>query len=362
MDVNNYYGDYDIVTKKPWRFATSLSGPHVESWVVPTVNKPYKIAVLVPHLQDSYWLAVNYALSQEATQLGITLKFFDAGGYDKGGIQKKQLTEDVLKEKFDGVILASIFYDKLDRFIAQLDKMGVPVVSMINDILSPNIKAGVTTSYYEIGYKLGEFVIDDAKGKNIRLAFFPGSKQAVWAIDTYTGFFDAIKENKSSKIIGKITIVAIQYEALTAHLQQQLIDKTLEVKTNIDYIIGNALAAKAASVLLQNKYKNDTTKIISTYLLTDIYELMKAKKLYATVIDSNMDKARMALHLLVRFLNGESPNKKDIKFPLRTEPLPKIVTQSNITDYKEEQLFAPKNFKPIAETSVGMPKNDEVKH
>jgi protein TorT len=357
LETNNYYGNYDVATKKPWRFATSLSGPHVETWVTPVANKPYKIAVLVPQIQDSYWLGVNYELIQEAKQLGITLKIFDAGGYEKGEIQRKQLTEDVLKEKVDGIILASIFYDKLDRFIAQIDKMGLPIVSMINDILSPNIKAGVTTSYYEIGYKLGEFIIDDAKGKNIRIAFFPGPKQAVWATDTYAGFLDAIKENKSSKIIGKITIVAIQYEILTSHLQQQLVDKILEAKSDIDYIIGNAIAAKAASTILQDKYKSDKgkTKIISTYLLADTYELVKNKKVYAAVIDFNMDKARMALHLLVRFLNGEIPNKQDIKFPLRTEPLPKIVTKDNITDYKEEQLFAAKNFKPTYEV-IASPK------
>lgn len=351
LEVNNYYGKYDVSTKKPWRFATSLTGPLVEEWVTAKANKPYKIAVLLPHLQDSYWLGVNFSLMQEAKQLGINLKFYDAGGYDKGGIQRKHLTDDVLKEKFDGVILASIFYDKLDRFIDQINKMGVPVVGMINDILSPHVKSAVSTSYYEIGYKIGDWIIDDAKGKNIRVAFFPGPKQAVWATDTYNGFFDSIKENKRSKLIGKVTVVSLQYEAMNQHLQQQLVDKALEIKSNIDYVIGNALAAKAASILLQEKYKdgNPNAKIISTYLLADIYELVKTKKIYATVADFNMDKARMALHLLIRYLNGEPPNKQNIKFPLRTEPVLKIITKDDISNFKEDLFFAKKDYKPKLE-------------
>ena len=39
LEVNNYYGDYDVTTKKPWRIATSLSGPYTEQWVVPTAKK-----------------------------------------------------------------------------------------------------------------------------------------------------------------------------------------------------------------------------------------------------------------------------------------------------------------------------------
>ncbi len=352
LEVGSYYGNYDIATKKPWRPATSLTGPNIETWAEPiAVNKPYKIGVLVPHVQDSYWLAVNYGLIKEAEKLGITVKLFSAGGYSKGGIQRKQLTDDILKEKVNGVILASIFYDKLDHFIAQVDKMEIPIVSMINDVLSPNVKAGVTVSYYEVGYKLGEFVLDDAAGKDFKVAFFPGPKSAVWATDTYAGFLAAVNENTKAKPVGKITIVALQYDILDGKQQQLLVDKVLALKPNINYIIGNAIAAKEASILVSNKYKaaQPAVKIISTYLTPDIYDMVKTKNIYGTVVDFNIEQARMALHLMVRYLNGEQPNKQETKFPFRTAPLFKIVTSTNIDNYKPENLFANKNFKPTYE-------------
>lgn len=359
LETSNYYGDYDVATKKPWRPATSLTGPSVESWLVPTANKPYKIGVLVPHLQDSYWLAVNYALIKEAERLGVSLKIFSADGYSKGGVQKKQLTETMLQEKVNGIILASIFYDKLDHFIAQIDKLGMPIVSMINDILSPDVKARVSVSYYEIGYKLGEFVLADAAGKDIRIAFFPGSKQAVWATDTYAGFFKAINENTQAKPVGKITIVALQYDVLTSKQQQLLVAKVLELKPNINYLICNALAAKEASILVKDQYKTTQAgaKIISTYLTADIYDLVNTKAVYGTVIDFNMDQARMALHLLIRALNGEQTNNKATKLPFQTAPLFQIVTSENINRYQPEQLFAPQDFKATAEFITSKPSN-----
>jgi protein TorT len=354
LETANYYGNYDVATKKPWRAATSLTGPNIEKWTEPTTKKAYKIGVLLPQVQDSYWIGVNYSLVKEAEKLGVTLKIFNAGGYHKGGLQRKQLTEDMLKEKVDGIILASIFYDKLDRFIGQITTMGTPVVAMINDVLSPHVKAEVTASYYDVGYKLGEFVLNDAAGKNIRIAFFPGPKQAVWAVDTYEGFVAAFRDNKQEKPVGKVTVVALQYEALDPKIQQQLVDKVLEIKPDINYIIGNALAAKAASTLVKEKYQASQAgaKIISSYLVEDIYELLKAKNIYASAVDFNIDQARMALHLMIRYLNGEQPNKQAIKFPFRTAPLLKIITKDNIGEYKEEQFFAAKSFKPVYETAT----------
>ena len=351
LDTVNYYGKYDVASKTPWRVATSLTGPTIEPWTIPTAKKPYKIGVLLPHVQNSYWLAVNQALITEAEKLQINLKIFSAGGYNKGGVQRKQLTNDVLNEKVDGVILASIFYDKLDRFIAQVDTLGTPIVAMINDVLSPNVKATVGLPAYATGEKLAEFVLDDAAGKNIDIAFFPGPKTAVWATDLYAGFLASIKQNAKGKPVGKIKIVAVQYDVLMADRQQQLVDLVLEAKPNINYIIANDLAATAASGLIADKYKTTQSdaKIIATYATADIYELVKAKKLYATVLDFNMDQARMALHLIVRYLNGEQANKTEHKFPVHSSPIVQLATSDDIDKYKPEQLFASKGFQATYE-------------
>ena len=127
--------------------------------------------------------------------------------------------------------------------------------------------------------------------------------------------------------------------------------KTLELKTNIDYIVANAVASKVARKIINDKHKktHSKTKIISTYLLEDIYNLIKTKKIYASVTDFNIDKARMGLHLLIRFLNWEKLNNKNTHFPIRTTTIVQVITKNNINKYKREKLFAKKGFKPIYE-------------
>src|SRR5881397_1944816 len=58
-------------------------------------SQPWQVCALIPHLKDDYWLAVNFALIQEATRLGVRLDVFEAGGYEYLQTQKRQIAECV---------------------------------------------------------------------------------------------------------------------------------------------------------------------------------------------------------------------------------------------------------------------------
>ena len=46
-----------------------------------TASQKWHICVLFPHMKDSYWVAVNYGVMDEARRLGIKATLFSAGGY-----------------------------------------------------------------------------------------------------------------------------------------------------------------------------------------------------------------------------------------------------------------------------------------
>jgi ABC-type sugar transport system substrate-binding protein len=123
------------------------------------------------------------------------------------------------------------------------------------------------------------------------------------------------------------------------------------LKSDINYLIANPLAAKAAINLVKDKYKKTQAniKIITTGLTEELYEALKAREIYAALFDFNMEQARMALHLLIRTLNGEPNNKPESKFPLRASPIAKIIFKDNLQDFPKEQIFAAKNYKLVFE-------------
>ena len=44
-------------------------------------EKPWKLCVLFPHMQDTYWLSVDYGIVEEAKRLGVKINLYQAGGY-----------------------------------------------------------------------------------------------------------------------------------------------------------------------------------------------------------------------------------------------------------------------------------------
>jgi protein TorT len=50
----------------------------------------WRICVLIPHLKDAYWLAVNYAVLDEARRMGVSFAVYSAGGYEYLDRQREQ--------------------------------------------------------------------------------------------------------------------------------------------------------------------------------------------------------------------------------------------------------------------------------
>src|SRR5260370_28998618 len=42
--------------------------------------KPWNVCVLFPHMKDTFWVAADYGVAQEARRLGGNMTLYDAGG------------------------------------------------------------------------------------------------------------------------------------------------------------------------------------------------------------------------------------------------------------------------------------------
>jgi hypothetical protein len=86
-------------------------------------QQKWRVGVFIPHLKDAYWLGVNYGLIDEARRLGISLSIYEAGGYGRLEIQRRQI-KDSLKEKPDGLIIGAISLDGLNDIVKKASDKG----------------------------------------------------------------------------------------------------------------------------------------------------------------------------------------------------------------------------------------------
>src|SRR5215469_1550731 len=156
---------------------------HVRKEYTPLTHatKPWRLCASIPHLKDDYWLAVNFALIQEARRLGVRLNLFEAGGYEHLEAQKVQIA-DCVKSETNGLILGAISADGLNDLIAALAQNGIPVIDLINGVTSRAIAARAAADFYDMGFAAGQSLkkLAEATGKPARIAWFPGPQGAGW--------------------------------------------------------------------------------------------------------------------------------------------------------------------------------------
>lgn len=355
LNVESYYGTYEVSKKDPRGVSKSLQGPVLETWPEPpTAARPYRIGVLFPHFKDSYWLAVNYGIIAEARRIGVAVQLLDADGYGNLGDQRKQLASDLVKADVDGIILASIDYEKLDTAVGDVVAKGIPVIGIINDIRAPAIQAKAMVSFYDMGYVAGRHVLGDSGGRAIKVAFLPGPEGSGWAKDSWLGFKQAIADNPDNSPKGSIELLPELYGKTETPVQRSRVRSVLDRNTQIDYLVGNAVAAGVATELVKDyQDKHPNIKIVATYITPQVYDGIKLGLIAAAPTDLTVDQGRMAVHMMVRLLNGEKPGNRGVAFPFRSGPVIQIVTRETIGRFRYERLFGPRDFQPIRSYRAG---------
>lgn len=336
--VRAYYGTYDVATKKAGLPAGSLGEGKVEDWKLPAkANKPYTIGVSFPHMKDPYWLAVNYGVIDEAKKLGVGVELVAAEGYNDLTGQINQV-ENLAGRNVNGIILGGISYASQDQLVESISAK-IPVVEVINDIQAAKIAGKTLVSFYDMGYEAGRFVAEDSKDKqSVTVAFLPGPAGSGWAPDTVDGFKAAVEQFAK----GRIKMLEPKWGDTGKAAQQALIEDAVNANPDLDYLVGNAVAADAAPDVLANRSKKP--KVVSTYIIPPLFDKIKEGKVAAAPSDFTAVQGRMAVDFMVRLLNGE---KAGTDMPFRAGPIIKVVTPKNYQEFKYEDMFGPADWKPV---------------
>jgi periplasmic protein TorT len=300
-------------------------------------TKRWKICISIPHLKDAFWNAANYAFFKEAQRLGISFTLYEAGGYDNMQTQIRQIRE-CISEGSDGLILSAIDYDGFNDLIDEVRKKNIPVVDLINGVSSKNISARAVRPYYDTSYQTGQFLlqllIDEDWGERpARVAWLPGPLGSGWAHSADEGFKKAIEGSF-------VEIISTQFGDTGRTHQAELIERTLDTHSDIDFIVGTAVAAEAAIRIISEKNINEQTRVISYYLSPGVYRGIQRGVILGAASDNQTIQARIAMDQIVRILEG---------VPLLQHVAAKtdFLNRANIHLFDPYRALTPMGFNPI---------------
>jgi protein TorT len=319
----------------PFKVSASKDGKKetladVEYKPLEKAEKPWKLCVLYPHMQDSYWISVNYGVIEEAKRMGVKVTALQAGGYTALPKQVSQY-DDCVASGADAILIAAISEAGMAAKMKEGMAKGIVNVSVANPILETPITARVTSDFYQKGFITGEYArkfMGDRAGAAVG---FPGPQGSGWAETYMSGFRDSIKASK-------IKLLSEQYGEASVPAQLRLVEDALQTFPDMNLIWGGAPAAEAAIGAVADAGRDDIT-IVASYENQTMLKLIKDGKVLAVATEYPVMMGRIGVDLAVRALE-KKPHEQLV------EVTPGLVTKDNISTFDTTKIFAPEGTKP----------------
>lgn len=314
--------------------ADSADGKTVPYQGLEKAAKKWHICVLFPHMKDSYWVGVDYGIADQAKKLGIKATIFQAGGYTEAAKQVSQYN-DCVALGVDAIVIGAISEAGLAKSMEEGKAKGIVQVGVINPLKSDVADAKIYANYDVASEAGAKFLADkfkDHDGK-LNLLHFPGPQGSGWA--------ELSTEGVKRGIAGsKIDLLDAKYGDTGKSIQLKLLEDALQTYDNVDIIYGTAVTAEVAKQALQEAGIDRDVAIASYYSNEGIVDLVKKGEVTATVTESPVMEARIAVDLAVRILE-----KKE--FMKHLNPAMSVVTKDNIGSLDMSRSFAPADWKPV---------------
>lgn len=293
-------------------------------------EKKWNLCVLLPHLQDSYWVSVNYGLIEEAKRLGVKMSVFQAGGYSNLPRQISQY-DDCLASGADAILIGAISEAGVAAKIGEGMAKGVVNIAVANPILETPITARITPDFYQKGLQTGEYIKKYLGDKTASAVAFPGPQGSGWAETYMSGFRDATKE-------GNVKLLAEMFGEASVPAQLRLVEDAIQTYPDMRVVWGGAPAAEAAVGAVADAGIDDAV-IMASYENQAMLRLVKENKVLGFATEYPVMMGYISVDLAVRALE-----KKDHEKILLVSP--GIVTKDNIKDFDTTQIFAPEGTQP----------------
>ena len=297
-------------------------------------EKAWKICASIPHLKDPYWTAVNFGLIDQAKEMGVGLRMFEAGGYGNLEIQRKQIQE-CMKSGADALIIGGISAEGLNDLIERYAGAGKVVVDLINGINSPHLTARSGVDFWDMGYLTARHLRDIEKDsqEQVNVAWFPGPEGANWVEQGDMGFRKGL-EGSPIKIL-----TAAKGDTGRA-TQGNLVNVALEAFEDIDDIVGTAVTANAAVDVIRRKGLAKKVKVLSYYYGPGIHRSIRRGTVIAAPTDLPALQARMSVDMTIRALEKKT-------FLKHVGPKVIVVDQKSVKSFDASTSLPPRGFRPI---------------
>ena len=310
------------------------SGSSVPTNYVPLekASKKWHLCVLVPHMKDSWWVAFDYGIVEEAKRLGVKVTVFEAGGYTNLAKQIDQF-DDCVALGVAAILSSVISEEGLTPKITEGREQGIIQIGAANQIFNAPVHAKVFADQELMGYTGGALVVDYFKGHGKVIAVhFAGPQASGWAEHAAAGFRRA---SEGSNIV----LLEEKFGDTGKSVQLKLVEDALQTYDDVQLLYGVGVMGEVAVGAVDDAGLLGKTNISVWYTNEAILDFLLSGDIIGTVTQAPVTLARMCVDLAVRALEGKD-------YMTEVHPTPQPITKNTINNLDLTSMFAPKGWRP----------------
>ena len=301
-------------------------------------SRPWTLCAVYPHLKDSYWLAVNFGMVEEARALGLGLRVLEGAGYEALERQRQRVTECLSDVRADALLVGTVSFAGLNDLLAPQRALR-PVLGLVNDIDTDAVRARIGVPWYQLGWQIGRWLAErhPAGSPAVDVAWLPGPLDANWVGVVDRGFRAAIADSA-------VRIATVRGGDTGRSIQRQLVEEVLDAHPGLAYLVGNAPMAEAAIAELRRRGREDAVGIVSLYVTPGVYSGLARGRIRVSVSDFPVLQGRLAVRQALHALEGQA-----------LEPYlgPRVerVDADALARYPVDWMLPPAGFVPVYEVA-----------
>lgn len=234
------------------------------------LNKSYRIAILIPESvnENEFWTAPKKGIekaTEEIKNFRTSTTFFLFNQFDP--VSYVNAFKNIIKNKYDAVLIAPVFYKETKKLIHHLDNNNTPYIFINIEIKDLNAISFIGQDSYKSGYlaaKLMNLMIPDLS--HILIPVLRQNKDNYLAIDNRILGFKAYFEKKNNTI--KINEVLIS-DIKNQNTINKILNEQFSLKNNVK------------GIFVPSSYAN----LIGNYL--ELFNLQKTKVIGYDINEKN---------------------------------------------------------------------------
>jgi len=292
-----------------------------------------KIGYSSPSQNAPFYVVLSQYIQKYAERYGMNFVMVD--GQDD---IIKQITsmEDLITTGLDVLVLNPLDYKALVPAVNTASQSGVPVFIVDSQIdASAQYITSVQASNEENGELIGEWVVNQLKDHEIKLALISGSQGNPVGKEKRLGFVRGFVETQlMTQGKSGLDIASQGWGNWTLLGGVEAMEDILVANPDINLLVAeNDAMGMGALKAIQESGRSDEIIVVGFDGQKEAYELIKEGKFGATALNSPEELARLVVEAVVKYLNGEPLNKV-----IYTPAI--IITKENVDQYYDpEALF-----------------------